>query len=51
MQESFLDPILFNIYVSDMPSVVNSSILQLTDYAKMFRVISHLMSLPTSNKI
>ena len=36
---SVLGPISFNTYVSDMPSVVNSSILQFPDDVKMFRTI------------
>ena len=38
-QGSVLGPILFNIHVSDIPSVVNSSILQFADDVKMFRTI------------
>jgi len=38
-QGSVLGPILFNIYVSDMPSVVNSSILQFADDVKVFGTI------------
>jgi len=38
-QGSVLGPILFNIYVSNMPSVVSSRILQFADDVKMFRTI------------
>ena len=38
-QGSVLDPILFNIYVSDMPLIVNSPIFQFADDVKMFRTI------------
>ena len=39
MQGSVLGPILFNMYVSDMPLIVNSSIVQFADDVKMFRTI------------
>ena len=38
-QISVLGPLLFNIYVNDMPIAVNSSVLQFTDDFKMSRVI------------
>ena len=38
-QGSVLGPILFNIYVCDMPSIVNSPVFQFTDDVKMFRTI------------
>lgn len=38
-QGSVLGPILFNIYVSDMPLIVNSTIFQFADDVKMFRTI------------
>jgi len=38
-QGSVLGPILFNIYVSDMPLIVKSPIVQLADDVKMFRTI------------
>ena len=38
-QGSVLGPILFNIYVSDMPLIVNSHIFQFADDVKMFRTI------------
>ena len=38
-QGSVLGPILFNIYVSDMPLIVNSPIFQFADDVKMFRTI------------
>ena len=38
-QGSVLGPILFNMYVSDMPSIVNSPIVQFADDVKMFRTI------------
>ena len=38
-QGSVLDPILFNIYVSNMPLIVNSPIFQFADDVKMFRTI------------
>ena len=39
-QGSVLCPILFNIYVSDMPLIVNSSIVQFADDVKMFKTIA-----------
>ena len=39
-QGSVLGPTLFNVYVSDMPLIVNSSIVQFTDDVKMFRTIN-----------
>jgi len=36
---SVLGPLLFNIYVNDMPAQVNSSVLQFADDFKMFHVI------------
>ena len=33
-----LGPLLFNIYVNDIPIVVNISVLQFADDLKMFRV-------------
>jgi len=36
---SVLGPILFNIYVSDMPLMVNSQIIQFADDVKIFRTI------------
>jgi len=38
-QGSVIGPLLFNIYANDMPTQVNSYVLQLTDDLKMFRVI------------
>jgi len=38
-QGSVLGPILLNIYVSDMPLIVNSPIIQFADDVKMFRTI------------
>ena len=38
-QGSILGPILFNMYVSDMPLIVNSPIVQFADDVKMFRTI------------
>ena len=38
-QASGLGPILFNMYVSDIPSIVNSFILQFADDVKVFRTI------------
>ena len=38
-QGSVLGPLLFNIYVNDMPNCVNSPILQFADDVKMFRAI------------
>ena len=38
-QGSVLGPILFNMYVSDMPLIVNSLIVQFSDDVKMFRTI------------
>jgi len=38
-QGSVLGPILFNIYVSDMPLIVNSPIVQFADDVKMLRTI------------
>ena len=46
-----LHPISFNIYVSGIPSVINSPIFQFTDDVKMFRTIYSLrVILPNSNK-
>ena len=39
-QGSVLGPTLFNVYVSDMPLIVNSSIVQFADDVKMFRTIN-----------
>jgi len=39
-QGSVLGPFLFNIYVSDMPLIINSPIVQFADDAKMFRTIA-----------
>ena len=38
-QGSVLGPIPFNMYVSDMPLIVNSPIVQFADDVKMFRTI------------
>ena len=38
-QGSVLGPSLLNIYVSDMPSIVNSPIFQFADDVKIFRTI------------
>ena len=38
-QGSILGPVLFNIYVSDMPQNVDSILLQFADDVKMFRAI------------
>jgi len=38
-QGSVLGPLLFNIYVNDMPTQVSSSVRQFADDLKMFRVI------------
>jgi len=38
-QGSVLGLLLFNVYVCDMPSCVNSALLQFADDVKMFRVI------------
>ena len=38
-QGSVLGPLLFNIYVNDMPNCVSSPILQFADDVKMFRAI------------
>ena len=38
-QGCILGPILFNIYVSDMPLIVNSPIVQFADDVKMLRTI------------
>ena len=35
-QGSVLGPLLFNIYVNDMPNCVNSPVLQFADGVKMF---------------
>ena len=40
-QGSVLGPLLFNIYVNDMPTQVSSSVLQFADDLKMFRVIDN----------
>ena len=34
-----LSPLLFNIYVNDMPIQINSTVLTFADDLKMFRVI------------
>ena len=39
LQGSILGPVLFNIYVSDMPQNVDSILLQFADDVKMFRAI------------
>ena len=39
VQGSVLGPILFNMYASDMPLIVNSRIVQFADDVKMFRTI------------
>ena len=39
-QGSILGPILFNIYVGDMPLIVYSSIVQFADDVKMFKTIA-----------
>ena len=41
-QSSVLVATLFNIYVSDMPLIVNSSIVQFADDVKMFRTIKSI---------
>ena len=41
-QGSVLGPILFNIYVSDMPLIVNSSVVQFADDVKMLRTIKSI---------
>ena len=38
-QGSVLHPLLFNIYVNDIPIQVSSSVLQFADDVKMFHVI------------
>ena len=41
-QGSVLGPTLFNIYVSDMPLIVNSSVVKFADDVKMFRTIKSI---------
>ena len=42
---SVLGPLLFNIYVNDMPIQVSSSVLQFTDDLKMFHMIYNAQQL------
>ena len=50
-QGSVLGPILFNIYVSNMPLIVNSPIFQFADDVKMFRTIRTVDDFANFNKI
>ena len=50
-RSSVLDPILFNIYVSDMLLNVNSPIVQFADDVKMFRTINDFLQLQQDIKI
>ena len=50
-QGSVLGLIMFNIYVSDIPLIVNSPIVQFADDVKMFRTIVQLMTSSNFSKI